>query len=176
MKTTIIGRQVRVTDEMKTLFEKKLSKFDKFFQDSAEAYVTLYRTKIHEVTEVTITSNGILYRSEVEDTTFQNALDRVMERIEGQIRKNKTRLEKKLREGAFDRTADEPETEIEEDGEFIIRKKSFSMKPMSVEEAILQMNLLGHTFFVFEDDVTGETNVVYRRKNDEYGLIVSEHE
>ena len=99
-----------------------------------------------------------------------------MERIEGQIRKNKTRLEKKLREGAFDRTADEPEPEIEEDGEFIIRKKSFSMKPMSVEEAILQMNLLGHTFFVFEDDVTGETNVVYRRKNDEYGLIGSEHE
>ncbi len=176
MKTTIIGRQVRVTDELKALFEKKLSKFDRFFQDSAEACVTLYRTKIHEAVEVTIASNGILYRSEVEDTTFQNALDRAVERIEGQIRKNKTRLEKKLREGAFDKTAGEPEDEIEEDGEFIIRRKSFSMKPMSIEEAILQMNLLGHTFFVFEDAESGETNVVYRRKNDEYGLIVSEHE
>ena len=171
MKTLGQGRQVHVTEDLRALIEKKLVKFDKFF-DQAQATVTLRRTKLREVVEVTISNKGTLYRAEVEDDTFQTALDRCVSRIEGQIRKNKTRLEKRLREGAF-RTG-EAEMPVEEEGSFRIRTKTFSLRPVTVDEAILQMNLLGHAFFVFEDVESGKVNVVYRRHEDEYGLIVPE--
>ncbi|MBO4355997.1 MAG: ribosome-associated translation inhibitor RaiA, partial [Clostridia bacterium] len=160
-----------VTDDLKVLIEKKLRRFDKFFGDEAQATVTLKKTKRKEIAEVTISYKGVLYRSEVEEDTFQNALDRTMDHIERQIRKNKTRLAKRLRENAFEKAPeDEP---IEEEGEFKIRVKEFSVKPTSVEEAILQMNLLGHDFYIFEDSSSGQVSVVYRRHEDEYGLIVT---
>lgn len=173
MKITTFGRQVEVTEDLKQLFDKKLSKFDKFFRDDAVANVTLRERKNgRKKLEITITSSGTLYRAENEEETFQTALDRAIDSIERQIRKNKTRLEKRLREGAFVRSAvEEPAVEIEEEGEFDIRVKSFAFKPMSVEEAILQMNLLNHEFFVFENDETHEVNVVYRRHSKKYGLI-----
>ena len=174
MKTTILGRQVRVTDDLKERITKKLEKFDKFFGDGAEATVTLRKTKIKEVVEVTISYRGTLYRSEVEEETYQTALDRCVEHIERQIRKNKTRLSRRLREDAF--TAAVDEEPVEEEGEFSIRTKEFPIKPIPVEEAILQMNLSGHDFYVFENAETGKVNVVYRRHKDEYGLIVPEKE
>lgn len=181
MKITTVGKQVEITEELKDLFDKKLSKFDKFFRDDAVAHIILRKERGKEILELTITSGGTLYRSEEENSTFNNALDEAIEAIERQIRKNKTRLEKRLREGAFIKDAvistlaeAAVEEAIAEEPDFEIRVKEFSMKPMSPEEAILQMNLLGHEFFVFENDVTGDVNVVYKRKNKKYGMIVPE--
>jgi ribosomal subunit interface protein len=176
MKITIVGRQVEVTDELKQLFDKKLAKFEKFFRDDAVAYITLKREQKMEVLELTISSGGTLYRSEEKNSTFNNALDEATEAIERQIRKNKTRLEKRLREGAFikDAVAAPVTNADDEESDFEIRVKTFPIKPMSAEEAILQMNLLGHEFFVFENDETGDVSVVYKRNNKKYGMIVPE--
>ncbi len=173
MKITTIGRQMEVPEDLKDLFEKKLRKFNKFFRDDTTAYITLSKKRNMEVLELTISSSGTLYRSEKESATFNNALDEVIEAIERQIRKNKTRLEKRLREGAFVRETNESAfMPIEEEPEFNIRVKSFSIKPMSPEEAILQMNLLGHSFFMFKNAESGEVNVVYKRYDNDYGMII----
>ena len=174
MKTTIIGKQMTVSEDLKELVTKKLSKFDKFFRDGSEAFVTFNRRHGEECLEVTISANGTLFRSEKKSDTFRNALDNCVESIERQIRKNKTRLEKRLREGAFEPTDSEPTPDIEEERELIIRKKSFHLKPMTPEEAILQMNLIDHQFFMFVDSTSGDTCVVYRRDDGNYGLIVPE--
>ena len=146
-----------------------MAKLDKYFPGEASADVTLSRKHGVSTMEVTINSNGTLYRSEQGAEDFRSALDRCIEAIERQIRKNKTRLARRLRTNL-------PEEEFfageDEEQEHVIRIKEFSLKPMSVEEAILEMNLLGHSFFVYENAETGEVNVVYRRSEDGYGLIV----
>ena len=173
MKITTVGRQMDVPRDLKELFETKLLKFDKFFKDEAEAVITISRKKNLECLELMITANGTLFRSEESDTTFRNALDKAVDTIERQIRKNKTRLEKKFKGSSYDIEAFLGEDyDVEEEGEFEIRTKTFSFKPMSVEEAILQMNLLRHEFFVFTNMDTDDVNVVYKRKNGGYGLIV----
>ena len=172
MKTTILLRQVTIGDDVRILIEKKIKKLDKFFLENAEAFVTLSKKREHEILELTITAAGSLFRSEVEGPSFCHAIDTAVNVIERQIRKNKTRLEKRLREGAFLDGGDaEPAEIVEEETEFKIRKKSFDLKPMTPEEAIMQMNLIGHEFFVYEDQETGEINVVYKRKDGAYGLI-----
>ena len=173
MKITINARQMTVRDSLKELVYEKLSKLDKYFYDEGEAAVTFSRKRNNVNLEVTIYAANTLFRCESEDETFQNALDHSVDTIERQIRKNKTRLEKRLREGVFDTgyTADDY---IDDEPEFKIRRKTFSFKPMSVEEAILQMNLIGHEFFIFENDETNQINVVYKRHQDKYGLIIPE--
>lgn len=171
MKINIIGRRMEVDEGLKSLLEKKLAKLDKYFRDDAVAYVTLTREKNAERLELTVSSGSTLFRAEERDDTFNNALDRAMDIIERQIRRNKTRLEKRLREGAF-RTVEEQPEEFEE--AFQIRTKSFVMKPMTPEEAILQMNLIGHEFFMFENSETGHISLVYKRHDGGYGLIVPE--
>ncbi len=172
MKITIVGRQMTVTDDLKELIEKKLRKFDKFFPDDAIASVKLAKKHGDEVLELTISSGGTLYRGERADATFNNALDQVIEVIEGQLRKNKTRLERRLRDGAFTRAVGEPEEPVLPDNEPEVRVKTFPIKPMTLEEAILQMELLGHSFYMFRSAESGEINVVYKRHDDSYGLIV----
>ncbi len=172
MKTTIIGRKMTVSDSLKNLVEKKLRRFDKFFDESADAFVTFSKKRNMEIIELTISSRGILYRCEEEDTTFNNALDTAVDSLERQIRKHKTRLEKRLREGAFIKEAND--IDVDEETDFKIRTKTFFLKPMTAEEAILQMNLLGHQFFVFKDADTTDTCVVYKRKDGAYGLIMPE--
>ena len=164
---------MEVPEDCKELFARKLRKFDKFFKDDAVAYITLSRKRNRECLELTISSGGTLFRGEEEAETFNNALDEAIESIERQIRKNKTRLEKRLREGAFTRDDSAlPEPEIEEEPAFNIRVKSFPLRPMSPAEAILQMNLLDHEFFLFINEESGATNVVYKRRDGNYGLIV----
>ena len=170
MKITIIGRQMNVWDQMKDTIETKLEKLDKYFYDECTATATLSCKRSLKCLEITIVSAGVIFRSEIEDETFRNALDRAINAIEKQIRKNKTRLERRLREGAFEEAIDTGE-DIEEEPEFRIRRKSFPIKPMSVEEAIMQMNLLNHEFFVFKDEDTDAINVVYKRHTGDYGLI-----
>lgn len=161
-----------VRESLKLAIEKKLSKFDKFFGADTEAFVTCKTRKGDKIIEITVNYRGTTFRSEEENETFITALDRAMESLERQIRKNKTRLEKTIREGAFE--SEEYEDEYLEEGEFDIRIKSFSLKPMTAEEAILQMNLSGHDFFVFLDADSGDTSVVYKRREGSYGLIIPE--
>ena len=174
MKLKIVGRQMDVPKDFNELADKKLSKYDKFFKDDAIAHVTLRKRKNgKEILEVTITSSGMMFRGEEEASTFQNALDAVMDSIERQIRKNKTKLGKRIRDGAFTREiAEEPIEEVAAVSDAPVRIKEFVLKPMSTEEAILQMNMLGHQFFVFLDQASSKISVVYERKDGSYGLIV----
>ena len=178
MKINIIGRQLSVYDDTKEMITEKLSKLDKYFGQEGSASVTLSHKRNLSTLEITIKASNTLFRSEVDAESFRDALDKSIDNIERQIRKNKTRLRKKLREGimtddAVAAASIEPADEIE-DNEIIIRTKKFEYTPMSPEEAIMQMNLLGHNFFVFNDAVTGKTCVVYARKDGNYGLIEPE--
>jgi len=178
MKINIIGRQLNVYDDTKQMINDKLSKLDKYFGDEGNATVTLTHKRNLSTLEITIKASNTLFRSEVDADTFRDALDKSIDNIERQIRKNKTKLRKKLREGIITDAAiaeasvggvDEPE-----ENDIIIRTKRFEYTPMSPEEAIMQMKLIGHTFFVFNDAITGKTCVVYTRKDGNYGLIEPE--
>lgn len=171
MKIKIAARKVDVPDKLKETINKKVGKLSKFFDDSTEVNITLSVQRELQIAEATIYSSGMIYRAEERNTDMYASIDKIVDIIERQIRKNKTRLEKKLRTNAFAAT---PGTsrEVEEESEFRIMKiKKHSIKPMSPEEAILQMNLLGHEFFVFQNANTDLTNIVYRRKDGNYGLI-----
>lgn len=177
MKFNIIARKIHVTDKIKEYVEKKLGKLDKFFKDESEARVVLGTIKDNEYIEASIYAGGMIYRAEVTDSDIMAAIDRSVDIIERQIRKNKTRLEKKIKREA---TLDDilingaNYTEGEDVGEFkIVRRKRFQVKPMSEEEAILQMNLLGHNFYVFLNQETEETNIVYKRNDGNYAIIES---
>ena len=172
MKITIVGRKLNVYDDTRELIEKKLAKLDKYFKaEATEATVTLSRKRNVSSLDVTINAGGTLFRSEVDADDFRIALDQTVDHIESQIRKNKTKLAKRLRENVMDMSMiPDPEEIIPED-EPIIRVKQFEFKPMTAEEAIMQMNLLGHSFYVFKDVTTGDTCVVYTRKDGDYGLI-----
>ena len=176
MKVTIIGRKCEVPRGFRDTVEKKLVKYDKFFKDDAEATIVISQKGNHDNLELTIKSVGIFFRSEQSDETYQNALDKALNAIMRQIRKNKTRLAKKLREGAFvkGQTEDDEYVDpyVEEETEFALRTKSFKFEPMTREEAIMQMNLLEHDFFVFLNEASGEVNVVYKKKDGSYGCIV----
>ena len=173
MRITIYGKQMTVRESLKLAIEKKLAKFDKFFGENAEANVTCKVRKGVKIIEITVNYGGATFRSEEECETFITALDRAAESLERQMRKNKTRLEKMMRRDAFViEVGDDDEYTPEED--FEIRIKTFPFKPMTPEEAILQMNLIGHSFYAFTDSESGETCVVYKRKEGSYGLIVPE--
>lgn len=177
MKFNFIEKKLRLDPEVRNYAEKKVGKLDKFFRTESEANVTFSIERGRCRVEVTLNNNGMYYRASELTNDMYASIDSACGAIERQIRKNKTRLEKRLREGALSESrkeyfvpeqADEPEQE-----DFrIVRTKRFSLKPMTPEEAILQMNLLEHEFFAFlnmEDD--DSFSVVYRRKNGGYGLI-----
>lgn len=169
MTTRIIAKKFTVNDEVKAWLQKKLKKLDKFFPEDTEVAVTLASQKNGERVELTINRNGAIFRAEEVDRDYLGALERAVDVIERQIRKNRTRLEKKIyiKKDTF---SAEDKTEAED--EFKISKvKKFDIIPMTVEEAILQMNLLSHTFFLFRNAETGNLNVVYKRKENDYGLI-----
>ena len=173
MKITIYGKQMTVRDSLKEAVEKKLSKFDRFFGEDTEAFVTCKVRKGVKIIEITVNYGGTTFRCEEENETFITALDRAVEGLERQIRKNKTRVEKMVKKGTIE-IGDYYDDEYVEEDEFEIRVKTFPFKPMTPEEAILQMNLIGHSFYAFTDSESGETCVVYKRKAGSYGLIVPE--
>ena len=172
MTFTFIGKKVEVTDELRSYAEKKIGKIDRLFRTESDASVTMRTERGRCTAEVTIRNNGMIYRvSEVTSDMFAS-IDSAVAAIERQVRRNKTRLEKRLREGAFERTA-EIIPEDDEPQEFkIVREKRFSIKPMTPEEAILQLDLLGHEFFAFRNqEEDGVFAIVYKRKDGGYGLI-----
>ncbi|MBQ6569921.1 MAG: ribosome-associated translation inhibitor RaiA [Clostridia bacterium] len=168
------ARKVNLRDSFKERTEKKLKKFDKFFDENAEATVLVSLERDRQTVEVTINNNGMIYRAEDTTQDMDESLDKVIDLLTRQIRKNKTKLEKRVRDAqAFDAFASlAPDyDDVEEEDLKIVRVKKFSVKPMDPEEAVLQMNLLGHQFYIFRNVDTGEVNVVYKRKNGDYGLL-----
>ena len=170
MKIIMTGRKIDITDGIREKINKKIGKLDKFFDEDTKADVTLKVEKGRHILELTIFSKGMLYRAEYCDTDMYTAIDNIVDIIEGQIRRNKTRLAKMVKHQAFDPTNFETPDPTEEEFK-VVKRKHFSIKPMSVEEAILQMNLLGHEFFVFSNADDDTTAVVYKRKDGNYGLI-----
>ena len=173
MKFTITEKKIKVPDEIKDYAERKVGKIDRFFRGDAEAFITFSSERGRYKAEVTIENNGMFFRVSELTSDMHASIDSACASIEGQIRKNKTRLEKRLREGALDKDVAEDFIPVDEEKEFnIIRTKHFPIKPMTTEEAILQMNLLGHEFFAFKNhDEVNAFSIVYRRKNGGYGLI-----
>ncbi len=176
MKFNIIGRKVEVTERIKDYVTKKLSKLDKFFKDESDARVVVGSIKDNSYIEATIYAGGMMYRAEISDPDLFAAIDKSVDIIERQIRKNKTKLEKRIKKDAVDDAVLISGSNFEDDDaeEFrVIKRKRFHVKPMTEEEAILQMNLLGHNFFVFLNPDTDEMNVVYKRKDGNYSIIES---
>lgn len=173
MKVTIIGRKVTLRNNFKELVAKKLSRFDRIFDEDTEAKTVVTVEKNRQTVEITIRSREMIYRAEASADEMNAALDEVVDSLGSQIRRNKKRLEQKLRVSAFD-ASEEPSAAEKETGEEsyrVVRTKHFAVKPMSVEEAILQMELLEHQFFLFRNEETTEINVVYRRKDGGFGLL-----
>lgn len=173
MKITVRGKNIQVTDALREHVEKRLGRLDKFFEADTEAQVTLTVERDRHVVEVTIPLNGYILRGEEETGDMYSSIDLVVDVLEKQIEKYKTKLAKKLRSANFKAAAADEEDQYEKPK--ILRTKHFSIKPMDVEEAIMQMNLLGHSFFVFSNAETEQINVVYRRKDGNYGLIEPEY-
>jgi len=173
MKFTITEKKIKVSDEIKEYAERKVGKIDRFFRGDAEAFITFSSERGRYKAEVTIENNGTFYRVSELTSDMHASIDSACASIERQIRKNKTRLEKRLRDGAFEKELSEHTIHEDEEKEFdIVRSKRFPIKPMTVEEAILQMNLLEHEFFAFKNqDEANAFAIVYRRKNGGYGLI-----
>lgn len=171
MKITILLRHVVIDEKTKAIIEKKITKLDKFFDDEQEALVTLRKAGDTEILELTINAVGMIFRSEVKSESYFRAIDIAVDVIERQIRKNKTRLAKKIRSTAFDKTAAPDEIPEDENKLEQIRVKEFTLKPMTVEEAILQMELIEHNFFVFQDQETEKIFVAYKRADGGYGVI-----
>lgn len=170
MKTTITAKKMQIPQSFGEYAEKKINaKLDKFFGDEADAKVIIAEHKNQIIIELTVRYNGIIYRAEQSAIDKEDALDACVDKIIRQIRKNKTKIEKRLKDNAFKEVAVPVEDEqVDYD---VVKHKSFVLRPMDVEEAILQMNMLGHNFFVFLNAETGSTNVVYKREEGNYSVL-----
>ncbi len=171
MKFVIVGRNLEVTPGLRATVEDKIGKLEKYFHADTEVHVTLSVEKERQKIEVTIPVKGSIIRSEQVSSDMYVSIDLVEEIIERQLKKYKAKIVEKHREaGDFSRyfleEAEAPEEEVR-----IVRSKRFDVKPMYPEDACVQMELLGHNFFVFINADTNQTNVVYKRKHDTYGLI-----
>lgn len=175
MKITYTARKVNLRDNFKERVEKKLAKFKKIFSDEAQAFVVVTLEKNRQTVEITIRDNRMVYRAESTQPEMNDALDRVIDILTRQIRKNKTRLEKRIKTGGSldDLIAGLPAQEqaLAEEDYQVVRKKQVLMKPISVDEAIFEMNMVNHDFFMFINAETDEVNVVYKREDGNYGVL-----
>ena len=176
MKVSIRGKNITVTPGIQEKVEKKLSKLDKYFiTKDVEAKVLVRTYPTGQKIEVTIPTEYVLLRAEEVNNDLYDAIDLVVDKLEGQIRKYKTRLSRKSKNNklAFNIATLE---ELEDDGEedVIVKTKTINPKPMDMEEAIMQMELIGHTFFVYLDTESNKVSVVYKRDNGGYGLLETE--
>ena len=180
MEVTMKSKNVELSKALRDYAEKKVLKLQRFFEgDSVNAQVVVSTEKGLQIAEVTIQVNGLLLRGEEKTGDLYASVDGAVDKIERQIRKYKTKINRRLRQtgsrlvdAEFSPSIGEPE-ERQEEGR-IVRTKRFAMKPMSTQEAVMQMELLGHDFFVFSNSETDEVNVVYRRRDGNYGLIEPE--
>ena len=174
MKITYTARKVNLRDNFKERVEKKLRKFDKIFSEEAQAFVVVTLDKSSQTVEITIKDNSMVYRAEKTMPEMNDAVDKCVDVLGRQLRKNKARLEKRLRSGSLEElVAPVEEPEVEEDYT-VVRTKQIPVKPISVDEAILQMYMVGHKFYMFNNAETGDVNVVYAREDGAYGLLQPE--
>ena len=174
MKFVIVGRNIDVTPGLKAAVEDKIGKLDKYFNPDTEVHVTLSVEKERQKIEVTIPVKGSIIRSEQVSSDMYVSIDLVEEVIERQLKKYKNKIvDKKQNNAAFSQAFIDIEDE-QDDEVKIVRTKKFDIKPMYPEDACIQMELLGHSFFVFCNAETDQVNVVYKRKGDTYGLIEPE--
>ncbi|WP_047980827.1 ribosome hibernation-promoting factor, HPF/YfiA family [Ornithinibacillus contaminans] len=179
MKFNIRGENLEVTEAIRDYVEKKISKLERYFESTpaSDVHVNLSVYNEKQRIEVTIPMTSLLLRAEVEHTDLYAATDLVVDKLERQIRKYKTKVNRKFRQNVsfkpiLSSLAEDIEEEVEESNDIeIVRTKRFDLKPMDSEEAVLQMDMLGHEFYVFQNAASGDTNVVYRRKDGRYGLI-----
>ena len=172
MKTIVSGRNMNVTDALRDTIQSKLGKLDRFFHRELEAQVTLSIEKNRHIIEVTIPFNGSILRAEEATEDMYRSIDGVVDKLTRQLEKQKNKLENRINRYEtirFENIRVDEEDDTEEAR--IVRTKRFLIKPMDSEEAVLQMELLGHNFFVFVDVETDDVNVVYKRKDGDYGLI-----
>ncbi|SHI45941.1 SSU ribosomal protein S30P /sigma 54 modulation protein [Clostridium amylolyticum] len=177
MKVTVIAKNIQLTNALKEAVEKKISKLSKYFNSDVEAKATLSVQKNRQKIEVTIPFNGVILRGEESTEDMYKSIDLVEEKLERQIRKQKTKLARRqtgdsLRFSAIESLNGDY---YEDEDAKIVKTKRFTIKPMNEEEALLQMELLGHSFFVFSNAETGDVNVLYKRKDGNYGLIEPEY-
>lgn len=172
MKLNIRGSKLDVTEAIKTYLESKISKLDKYFEnpDELSANVVFRVRGIDQIVEITIPIKKAVLRVEESNRDLYASIDFAVDKLERQIRKNKTRIKKTNREN-LDVFIDFEVHDEEQNDEEIVKRKTIDMKPMSEEEAILQMNLIGHEFFVFKDADTGSDAVIYKRKDGNYGIL-----
>ena len=176
MKITLRGKNIEITEAIEEKVSEKLSKLDKYFivSENVEAKVLVRTYPYGQKIEVTIPTEYVLLRAEVVDQDLYNAIDLVIDKLEGQIRKYKTRLNRKSKDNklAFNLASIEPLEDEEED--VLVKTKTITPKPMDMEEAIMQMELIGHSFFVYRDTETDAISIVYRRNDGDYGLVETE--
>ena len=171
MRISISGKNMEVSDYLYDLINKKVMKLERYFPENTVASVTMAVEKNRHIVEVTIPFDGGIIRSEEVTGDMYASIDKVVAKLEKQIIKHRTKLEKSLREEAFSMDAvDYSEYDSEPDAR-LVKVQSFEMKPMTVDEAMLQLDLLGHSFFMFRNAQTDEINVLYKRKDGNFGLI-----
>lgn len=170
MRVTVIGKNIDVTPALKEIVERKISKLDRYFSPEVAARATLTVQKNSQIFEVTIPFNGVILRCEESTDDMYKSIDLVQAKLERQIRKQRTKLQRRSNESLRFSNFDEVALEEDDQGE-IVKVKKFNIKPMSTEEAILQMELVEHNFFVFKDSDTDNVNVIYKRKDGNYGLL-----
>ena len=177
MKIILSGKNLDITDSLRNQTNKKVSKLSRYFNEDVEAQVTMSVEGYRHIIEVTIPFDGVVIRAEESTDDMYTSIDKVLDKLERQIRKHRTRLGRRIKSGAFkiDTPIFSPDIPFEESEEpKVVRTKRFAVKPMSIEEATLQMELLGHSFFVFTNANSDEVNVLYKRKDGNYGLIEPE--
>lgn len=172
MKFNIRGSKIAITDAIKSYIESKIGKLDKYFEhpDEITASVLVNESGVNQKIEVTIPIKTAILRAESADKDLYAAIDLVVEKLERQIRKNKTRMHK-INKDVVAEFIDFEVSKEETEEETIVKRKTIEMKPMNEEEAILQMNMLGHDFFIFKNSETDDVAVVYKRKDNQYGII-----
>jgi len=172
MRIIITGKGMDVSDYLKDLAEKKVSKLKRYFGPGTEAHVTMSIQKSRHIVEVTIPFHGIVFRGEESTGDMYASIDGVLRKLEKQIHKHRTALKRRLHESAFDRNAYEYHDDLQEEAlPEVVRTKKFVVKPMNLTEAQMQLELLGHQFFVFRNANTSEVNVLYKRDDGDLGLI-----
>ncbi|MBC7959940.1 MAG: ribosome-associated translation inhibitor RaiA [Vallitaleaceae bacterium] len=175
MKYIISGKNIEVTKALKEIVTEKIGKLEKYFSQDNEAQITMVVEKQRHIIEVTIPIKGSVIRAQEEAESMYVAIDRVEEVLERQLLKHKHKLINRHRsQGTFKQEFLTDELNDEPEGIKIVRSKKFAIKPMDAEEACMEMDLLGHDFFVFRNSESDEVNVVYKRKGGSYGLIEPE--
>ncbi|ADU31832.1 ribosome hibernation-promoting factor, HPF/YfiA family [Evansella cellulosilytica] len=186
MNFNIRGENLEITPALRDYVEKKVGKLDKYFESPLKSDVNVKMSVLNnnQKVEITIPMVKLLLRAEEKHSDMYAAIDLVIEKLERQIRKHKTKVNKKFRQddslkymfkNELEPLQEEVKVAVEDEDEFeIVRTKRFDLKPMDAEEAVLQMDMLGHNFFVFSNAISGSTNVVYKRKDGRYGLIEPE--